>query len=67
MKCPDCNLEVQKISDTVYENGGILTFWFCTGRKGIRAKHVLRTEQWGKNVYFYEVAEWHLIKKEALL
>ena len=65
MKCPECHIEMQRISDTAYPNGGVLTFWFCNGKEGIRAKHIIRTEQWGKSVYFYEVAEWHLIKKGA--
>ena len=67
MKCPKCNLEMKKISDTAYENVGVMTLWFCNGKKGIRAKHILRTEQWGKKVYFYEVAEWDLIEEEILL
>ena len=63
MKCPKCNMEMQRIAKTVNGYDGTYTFWLCNGEGRFPRKHIIKTEEWGRNVYFYEIGEWKMISQ----
>ena len=57
MKCPEHNIEMSRIAETVNAYDGTTVYWLCEGVGRYHRKHVLMTEDWLGYTTFYE-PEW---------
>ena len=57
MKCPEHNIEMSRIAETVNASDGTSVFWLCEGIGRFPRKHVLMTEDWFGYNRFYG-PEW---------
>ena len=57
MKCPEHNVEMNRIAETVNAYDGTSVYWLCEGIGRYPRKHVLMTEDWLGCDRFYE-PEW---------